>query len=98
VILDWKGLRALMPAIRSQLDELHRSIAERHAGSFPMDRFESEVTQRELVLVLGGGGGSGGDGGAGGGRPSPAFFGRGRRAGRPVGGGRGPPRGRAPTR
>ncbi|MBU6163199.1 MAG: patatin-like phospholipase family protein [Myxococcales bacterium] len=59
VILDWKGLRSLMPAIRSQLDELHRSIAERHAGSFPMDRFESEVTQRELVLVLGGGGGSG---------------------------------------
>lgn len=59
IVVDWKGLRALIPSIRSQLDELHRAIEERHVGAFPMDRFENEVTQRELVLVLGGGGGSG---------------------------------------
>jgi predicted acylesterase/phospholipase RssA len=58
-VLDWAGLRRLLPTVRSRITSLLAHLTQQHVSHFSADRLESEITTRELVLVLSGGGGSG---------------------------------------
>lgn len=55
--VDWRGVRQLLPAVCGRVRAVRGHVLER--GLLSMDRFEREVTHKQLVLVLGGGGGSG---------------------------------------
>lgn len=57
--VDWKGLHQLIGAVGSRVRDVRTHLLEHHAATISLDRFEREVTRKELVLVLGGGGGSG---------------------------------------
>ncbi len=57
--IDWRGLRQLMTTLRQRVSETLSHLHVRHASSFSAERLETEITQRELVLVISGGGGSG---------------------------------------
>jgi predicted acylesterase/phospholipase RssA len=58
-VRDWPGLRNLVPMIGAQVQQVRSEVLLRHADAFPEERWEQEMTERALVLVLGGGGGAG---------------------------------------
>jgi predicted acylesterase/phospholipase RssA len=57
--IDWRGLKQLRPSIMTRVDEVRTHVLTHYSRELSLDRFEREVTQKALVLVLGGGGGSG---------------------------------------
>jgi predicted acylesterase/phospholipase RssA len=57
--IDWRGLHNLLGAIGARVRDVRAHLLAHHASAISLDRFEREVTHKELVLVLGGGGGSG---------------------------------------
>jgi predicted acylesterase/phospholipase RssA len=57
--IDYVELRALVPALHDEIVRIEDRILTKHANEFSREDLEGELTQKELVLVLGGGGGSG---------------------------------------
>lgn len=55
--VDWKGIRQLLPSALQRARAVRSHLLEN--GTLSRDRLERELTQKQLVLILGGGGGSG---------------------------------------
>lgn len=56
---DWKGIARFIDALYPRLDETRRHLLQSLSDQLSEDRLEEELSQRKLILVLGGGGGSG---------------------------------------
>ena len=56
---DWHGIANLIETIHQRIEEALRHLLSHHSTEFSEDRLEEEISNRKLVLVLGGGGGSG---------------------------------------
>lgn len=59
ISVDWQGLTQLIPQLARRIEVTRRHILENEVNEFSEDLFEEELTNRKLVLVLGGGGGAG---------------------------------------
>lgn len=59
VSIDWRGLAQLIPKLQRRIDVTRQHILESEVNQFSEEILEEELTNRKLVLVLGGGGGSG---------------------------------------
>lgn len=56
---DWKGIAKLLDTLYPRLDESRTHLLESLSDKLSEARLEEELTQKRLILVLGGGGGSG---------------------------------------
>ena len=56
---DFRGINGLLPTIRSRVTDVRRHLLARHVNELSESRLEAELTERALVMILGGGGGSG---------------------------------------
>ncbi len=57
--IEYEELRRLIPALTEEIARLEDRLLTVHANDFTRADLEAELTQKELVLVLGGGGGAG---------------------------------------
>ncbi len=57
--IDYVELKRLVPILAEEIVRLQDRILRIHANDFSREQLEAELTQKDLVLVLGGGGGAG---------------------------------------